>query len=58
MDYPSAFKFVAGTNLVDHDPRCSYRVANRGMLCDCHIINDEYERRKKLMTPPTGPVLK
>jgi hypothetical protein len=43
MDYPTAFAFIAGSDVTDHHERCSYRA---GMLCDCDILNREYERRK------------
>jgi hypothetical protein len=46
MDYPTAWKFLEPTKLEDHDEKCSYRQANRGLLCDCRIIWDEYDRRK------------
>lgn len=45
MDYPQAWEFVKGPKLTDHDKRCSYRTTRRGILCDCHIINNEYARR-------------
>ena len=45
MDYPTAWAFVADTALVDHDPRCSYAQTNRALLCDCHVLTDEYVRR-------------
>lgn len=51
MDFPEAWKFVARTELKDHDPRCSYVIAQRGMLCDCYILWDEYERRKAAELP-------
>ena len=46
MDYPTAWAFVALTKLEDHHEKCSYRVTERGILCDCDIINNEYARRK------------
>lgn len=45
MDYPAAWAFLAATQAEDHDRRCSYHQANRGVLCDCHVVNDEYDRR-------------
>lgn len=47
MDFPTAWAFVRETEMDSHDPRCSYRVANGGLLCDCFILNDEYERRRE-----------
>ena len=46
MDFPQAWAYVAETELDEHDPKCSYRVGQRGLLCDCFIIWDEYNRRK------------
>ena len=46
MDFPQAWEFVRNTDLSEHDPRCSYVIAKRGLLCDCHTLNNEYERRK------------
>lgn len=46
MDYPEAWAFARGSLMSDHDPRCSYRQTRGGILCDCHVIDDEYERRK------------
>lgn len=46
MDFPTAWKFIADTKLKDHDEKCSYRVENRCLLCDCNILGDEYEKRK------------
>lgn len=51
MDFPQAWKFVARTELKDHDPRCSYAISYRGMLCDCFILWNEYERRKAAELP-------
>lgn len=50
MDYPQAWAFVRETELDSHDPRCSYRIAEGGLLCDCFILNDEYARRKALIS--------
>ena len=46
MDFPTAWAYVRETELDSHDPKCSYRVAQGGFLCDCFILMDEYERRK------------
>jgi len=47
MDFPTAWKFVKGTKLEDHHEKCSYRTTDRCLLCDCNILWDEYEKRKK-----------
>lgn len=44
MDFPTAWAFCRATSMEDHEAGCSYRVANGGFLCDCKILNDEYER--------------
>jgi hypothetical protein len=50
MDYPTAWAYVRerahkyGTR--EHDPKCSFVQAHGGFLCDCHVLNDEYDRRK------------
>lgn len=47
MDYPTAWAFVAKTKLTQHHPKCSYRQTKRALLCDCRVLNDEYDCRKK-----------
>lgn len=46
MDIPSAWEFLAGTKMGDHEQPCSYRQTGGGILCDCRVIDEEYERRK------------
>ena len=48
MDFPTAWAFVREQHPdpKDHDPRCSWVQASGGILCDCHVLNDEYARRK------------
>ena len=48
MDFPTAWAFVRDTDMELHDERCSYRSENGAFLCDCHVLNDEYDRRKAL----------
>lgn len=43
MDYPTAWAFVETTDATTHDPKCSWRTVQ--MLCDCHVLGDEYDRR-------------
>ena len=45
MDYPQAWEWVKGTDPEDHHVKCSWRVTGGGLLCDCDILWDEYERR-------------
>lgn len=47
MDYPAAWAYVREQHPdpSEHDPRCSWVIANRAVLCDCHVLWDEYERR-------------
>ena len=44
MDFPTAWAFTKASKDEDHDSRCSWVRAR--LLCDCHVIWDEYERRK------------
>jgi len=48
MDFPTAWAFIREQHPDprEHDPRCSWVQASGGILCDCHVINDEYARRK------------
>lgn len=46
MDFPQAWAFVRDTKPEQHDPKCSWRAYNGGFLCDCHVLNDEYDKRK------------
>jgi hypothetical protein len=48
MDFPTAWAYIREQhpNPAEHDPRCSWVQTQGGILCDCHVINDEYERRK------------
>ena len=59
MDYPTAWEFTRKTPREDHDEECSYSVG--GLLCDCHILNNEYERRRTFileqMAPETWTIL-
>lgn len=47
MDFPAAWAFVRTTNEKDHDPNCSW--VGWGMLCDCRVLYDEYDRRERRM---------
>lgn len=46
MDFPTAWEFVRATEPLDHHWNCSWRTENGALLCDCHVLNHEYERRK------------
>lgn len=50
MDFPTAWKFVAKTKLSQHHKKCSYRTEKRALLCDCAVLNNEYERRKQIVS--------
>jgi hypothetical protein len=50
MDFPEAWAFVKQTAPGDHDLRCSWFVTRGGLLCDCHVLNDEYARRQQTST--------
>jgi len=53
MDYPAAWAFTRASQDSDHDPRCSWIQAR--MLCDCRVIWNEYERRKRAPLAPERP---
>lgn len=46
MDFPQAWDYVRSHPELEHDPKCSWVQTNEAMLCDCHVINDEYHRRE------------
>ena len=50
MDFPTAWAYIRDhhPDPAEHDPKCSWVQALGGILCDCHVINAEYERRKAL----------
>lgn len=49
MDFPTAWAFIREQHPdpTEHDPRCSWVQAKGGVLCDCHVLMDEYNRRKR-----------
>ena len=49
MDFRSAWEFVRATKMKDHDPLCSYVRCHGSLLCDCHIIWDEYKKRSEAL---------
>jgi hypothetical protein len=51
MDFPTAWAYIREQHPdpAEHDPRCSWVQARGGILCDCHILNAEYDRRKAIM---------
>lgn len=42
MDFPTAWAFTRASAIKDHDVQCSWYTHN--MLCDCRVLNDEYDR--------------
>lgn len=50
MDFPTAWEFVRETDPADHHEQCSWRTQNGALLCDCRILWDEYDRRKRPWT--------
>lgn len=48
MDYPAAWAYIREhhPDPAEHHPHCSWVQADGGMLCDCDVIWDEYERRR------------
>ena len=49
MDFPESWAFVRTTDPKDHHEKCSWRVTNGALLCDCQVLYDEYDRWKKRM---------
>lgn len=52
MSFPEAWAFVNETHMDEHTPTCSYRQSQGAILCDCHVLWDEYDRRAKLADGP------
>ena len=46
MDYPTAWAFVRALDAADHHEQCSWRSTHGAFLCDCDVLNAEYDRRK------------
>lgn len=46
MDFPTSWAFVRISKLEDHHENCSWRTQAGALLCDCDVLNKEYERRK------------
>lgn len=38
IDFPRAWEIAQSVPFEEHDPRCSYRLAEGGFLCDCHVL--------------------
>jgi hypothetical protein len=38
VDFPRAWQIARGVPVLDHDPKCSYRVEDGGALCDCRVL--------------------
>ncbi len=57
MDFPTAWEFVRATKADDHHEKCSWRVTNGALLCDCRVLWDEYERRKLSLHACSGKQL-
>jgi hypothetical protein len=38
VDFPRAFQIVNATDFAEHHPKCSYRIAKGGFLCDCDVL--------------------
>lgn len=43
IDYPRAWEITRATPIDGHDPRCSYRQCDGGMLCDCAVLTAHAE---------------
>lgn len=50
MDFPRAWQIANASQDSEHDPRCSFIVGERGLLCDCHVItkHPEYQQNTTL----------
>jgi hypothetical protein len=47
MDFPRAWEIARLVPKKDHHPKCSFRVTDGGLLCDCEVItrHSEYEEK-------------
>lgn len=43
MDFPRAWQIARETPYEQHHERCSYRVSEGELLCDCHILRTHAE---------------
>lgn len=49
MSFRDAWKFIRKTAFKDHDPQCSYYQTRGADLCNCKVLEHEYERRRREM---------
>lgn len=38
VDFPRAWQISKMVAVDEHDPLCSYRQTDGGLLCDCHVL--------------------
>lgn len=50
MDFPTAWNFVRQTKPEQHHEDCSWRNYGGALLCDCHVLSDEYKRRESALS--------
>lgn len=43
VDFPRAWQIARATPAEHHNPKCSYRVGDGGLLCDCEIVTQHSE---------------
>lgn len=55
-DFPRAWELVAETRLAEHHPKCSYRVTERALLCDCDVLMTHPEVTDTVMHTAGGKV--
>ena len=48
MDWPTAWRYVREQHPdpAEHHPKCSWATQNGALLCDCDVLESEYQRRK------------
>jgi hypothetical protein len=58
VDFPRAWELVAGTELSQHHPGCSYRQTERALLCDCDVLYQHPETLDDVMHTRGGVIYK
>jgi len=56
LDFPRSWQIAQTTPIEKHDPNCSYRITEGGLLCDCHVIYQHPEYKAKELYTTDGVV--
>ena len=56
IDFPRAWQIAQATQKKDHDPRCSFRVTDGALLCDCAIITEHPEYKDDILQTLDGEI--